>query len=121
MDVRQRSDALADYMAAQLRVKGEGLAEVTSRAGRRLPKRLQSAAAKIIEAETLAAHPRTERLVDAREIRQAERRLRRFLDRQDPRKVRRDEILDGIAKIAFVIFVVGLFLFYLLVKRGYLG
>ena len=121
MDIRKRSDALAEHMATQLRVKGESLAEVTARAGRRLPKRLQKAAQVIIEAEEMAAHPRTERLVNAKDITKAERHLRRFLERQDPRKARRDEILDGIAKVAFVIFVIGLFVFYLLIKRGYLG
>ena len=108
-------------MATQLRVKGEGLAEVTSRAGRRLPKRLHREVETIVEAEELAGHPRLERLVSEKEIKKSERRLRRFLDRQNPRKVRRDEIMDGIAKIAFVIFAVALLVFYILIQRGYLG
>ena len=58
---------------------------------------------------------------DEKEIKKSERRLRRFLDRQNPRKVRRDEIMDGIAKIAFVIFAVALLVFYILIQRGYLG
>ena len=120
MDVKATADALAARMATQLRVKGEGLAEVTAKAGRRLPRSLRSAAATVIEAEAMSDHPKLARLIDPRDIQKAERKLNRFLSRQNPKAARRNEVLDLIAKIAFVIFSIALAVFLFLLWRGYL-
>lgn len=112
------ADALAEHMSQQLRVRGEGLADVSARAGRRLPKRLRASVETIIAAEEMQQHPKLERLVDARAIRRADKKVRVYLDRQDPRTVRRGEILDVIAKIAFVFVVVVLAVFFFLLWRG---
>ena len=120
MDVKKTADSLAARMATQLRVKGEGLAEVTAKAGRRLPRHLRSAAETIVQAQTMAEHPKLARLVDEREIRRAERKLAKYLARQNPRAERLNETLDVIAKIAFVIFVIVLAVFFFLLWRGYL-
>lgn len=106
-------------MATQLRVRGHGLADVTERAGRKLPRHLRSDAAILIEAESLSANPKLARLVDDRRIAKAERRLNRFLDKQNPAAERRGEILDMIAKIAFVFVTVVLSVFFFLLWRGY--
>jgi len=45
--------------------------------------------------------------------------LRTFLETLDPKAERRGEILDTIAKIAFVIVVVVLALFFYLISIGY--
>ena len=119
MDVKERAEALAKLMSAQLRVRGEGLREVTSRAGRRLPKHLRRAAELISDAVEKSENPKLQRLVDERAVRQAERKLRKFLERQDPRTARRGEIMDVAAKIAFVVFVVVLAVFFLLLNQGY--
>lgn len=119
MDVKAQADALADHMAAQLRVKGDGLADVTARAGRRLPKHLRREAEKISAAEALTLHPRLERLVDEKALVRSEQKLRKFLDRQDPKTVRRGEILDFLAKIGLVIFVAGLVVFYVMTTSGF--
>ena len=118
MNVKETADSLADHMSKQLRVRGEGLAEVASRAGRRLPKHLHLAVATIIEAEEMQQHPRLERLIDARAVSRANRKLRAFLDRQNPSAARRGEILDMVAKIAFVFVVVALSVFFFLLWRG---
>ncbi|MDA8586824.1 hypothetical protein N9L47_11250 [Rhodobacteraceae bacterium] len=118
MDVNERAKALADHMSAQLRVKGDTLADVTERAGRRLPKHLRVEAEKISAAENLLQHPRLERLVDEKDVLKSERKLRKFLDRQNPKKARRGEILDMLAKIGFVFVVIVLALFFFLVSRG---
>ena len=118
MDVKEQADALAEHMSAQLRVKGETLADVTARAGRRLPKHLRRNAEKISAAEALAQHPRLERLIDEKALKRSERKLRKFLDRQDPKAVRRGEILDLLAKIGLVVFIVCLVLFYILTTTG---
>ena len=118
MDAKETADALAAHMSAQLRVRGEGLADVASRAGRRLPKRFRASVDTIIAAEEMQRHPKLERMVDPRRVRRADRKVRAFLDRQDPRKVRRGEILDVIAKIAFVFVVVVLSIFFFFLWRG---
>ncbi len=118
MDVKEKADTLASHMATQLRVRGEGLGEVAAKAGRRLPKRLQSDVATIVAAEEMQKHPKLERVIDERAVQKAEKRLRAYLDRQDPWSVRRGEILDVIAKIAFVFVVVILAVFFFLLWRG---
>lgn len=120
MDAQDKTKTLADYMAAQLRVKGEGLAEVSARAGRRLPKRLQPAVDTLIAAAEMQQHPKLQRAIDERAVKRAEKKLRAFLDLQDPRAARRGEILDVVAKIAFVVLVVVLAVFFFLLWRGHL-
>ena len=106
-------------MSAQLRVRGDGLSDVAEKAGRKLPRRLRPDVAKLIEAEAMSAHPKLARLVDERQFRRAEKRLNRFLEKQDPAAERRGEILDMIAKIAFVFVTIVLAVFFLLLSRGY--
>lgn len=119
METSDRTRAMAERMSAQLRVRGVGLAEVSERAGRKLPKHLRTDAAVLIEAEAMASNPKLARLVDARRLARAEKRLNRFLDRQNPASERRGEILDMIAKMAFVFVTVVLSVFFLLLWRGY--
>ena len=119
MDVSAITEALAGQMSRQLRVKGDGLAEVTARAGRKLPKRLRAEAEILIKAEAMAKNPKLARLVNPSQIRKSERKLLKFLGRQSPASERRGEILDLIAKIAFVIFVVVLIAFFTLLNRGF--
>ena len=106
-------------MSVQLRVRGDGLSDVVEKAGRKLPRRLRSDVAKLIEAEAMSTHPKLARLVDERQFRRAERRLNRFLEKQNPAAERRGEILDLIAKIAFVFVTIVLAVFFLLLSRGY--
>ena len=119
METVERTQAMAEKMAKQLRVRGDGLADVTEKAGRKLPRHLKRDASVLIEAEALAAHPKLGRLVNERQVRKAEKRLARFLDKQNPAAERRGEILDMIAKIAFVFVTVVLAVFFLLLWRGY--
>ncbi len=118
MDVKERAEALAGKMSTQLRVKGDTLADVASNAGRKLPRHLQRAADVVIEAESMAAHPKLAKQVNERQVRKAQRKLDRFLDRQDPRAERWGEIMDGVAKVAFVIFTIALVAFLILLYQG---
>ena len=119
MDVTQTTQALAERMSRQLRVKGDGLAEVTAHAGRKLPRRLRADAETLVRAQAMAQNPKLARLLDERQLRKAERRLSRYLDRQNPSAERRGQILDVVAKIAFVIFTIALIVFFTLLNRGY--
>ena len=118
MDVNERADALAEYMASKLRVNGKDLRTVMARAGRRLPRHLRVEAEKLAQATEMTSHPRLSQFIDEKSLVRADRKVRRFLARQDPSKARRGEILDVIAKIAFVIFTVVLVAFFVLLSRG---
>lgn len=120
MNIHDRIDAMAEKMSTQLRVRGEGLADVTERAGRKLPRHLRREADVLLEARELASNPKLAHRVDARRVRRAEKRLNTYLDKLDPAAERRGEILDLIAKIAFVFVTVVLAIFFYLLWRGYL-
>lgn len=119
MDLNERSDALGEKMARQLRLRPGGLADVSARAGRKLPKHLRAEVEMILNAQRMAVHPKLMHHIDAKQIAKAEKKLNRFLDKQDPKAERRTEILDTIAKIAFVLFSVVLSVFLVLLYRGY--
>ena len=120
MDVSEMSEELAAVMARQLRVRGGALREVAARAGRKLPRHLQAETQLIVEAEALAAHPRFAHRVDAKRLKKAERKLRYFLDKQDPKAERRAEFLDRLAGIVFIVFVIILGAFFFALWRGYI-
>ena len=119
MNLNERSDALAQKMAQQLRLRRGDLASVAERAGRKLPKHLRTDVDVILEAQQKAAHPKLKHHVDAAQIIKAEKKVYRFLDKQNPKAERRNEILDTIAKVAFVVFSVVLASFLILLWRGH--
>ena len=106
-------------MAQQLRLRSGTLADVAARAGRKLPKHLRSEVDVVVKAGHMAEHPKLMHHVDSAKIAKAEKKLNRFLDKQNPKAERRAEILDTIAKIAFVIFTITLAVFLTLLWRGY--
>jgi endo-1,4-beta-D-glucanase Y len=119
MDLSALSEDLATKMAKQLRVGSGDLEAVAAKAGRKLPKHLRAEVALIVEAMRLAEHPKFMHRVDMARLAKAEKKISRFLDKQDPTTERRNEILDTVAKIAFVIFSVVLAVFLTLLWRGY--
>lgn len=114
-----KTEALAQDMAKQLRARGKSLKDVASNAGRKLPKHLRAETDVILQAQEMADHPKLARLVDERRVAKAERKLRKYLDKQDPVSERRGEILDRIAAVSFVIFVLVVVAFFVLLSRGY--
>jgi hypothetical protein len=118
MNVSDMAENLAQAMARQLRLRGGRLADVTARAGRRLPRHLQAEAKAIVEAEALAAHPKLAHRVDFKRLKRAERKLRQFLDKQDPKAERRAEILDRLAVIVFIVFAIIVAAFFVALSRG---
>ena len=121
MDVSVVANELAETMARQLRLRGGSLTDVTARAGSKLPRHLKTEAEVIIEAETLAAHPKLAHRVDDKRLKRADRKVRAFLEKQDPKAERRAEILDRLAGIVFIIFVIVLGAFFLALSQGYIG
>ena len=121
MDVSELSDELAETMARQLRVRNGRLAEVMARAGRKLPHHLRAEAEAIVEAETLSQNPKLSHRVDAKRVRRAEKKLRQFLDKQDPRAERIAAFFDRLAAIVFIVFAIVLGVFFFALSRGYLN
>lgn len=119
MDVTKTADDLAVRMSEQLRVRGTGLADVAAKAGRKLPRHLQAEVAVVVQAVQMAENPKLRRLVDERRVARADRKIRRFLSKQDPAAERWGEILDRLAAVAFVVFTIALVLFFVLLSRGY--
>ncbi len=119
MTIEERLNELTAYMAQQLRLSGGTFADVAAKAGRKLPRRLKKDIAVISDAETLLQNPKLTRRIDEAQLAKSERRLRMHLEKFDPKAERRGEILDTIAKIAFVIVVVVLALFFYLISVGY--
>ena len=119
VDVTKIEEDLAARMQTQLRLRGGDLAEVAAKAGRKLPKHLHAEVAKIVEAAQMAENPKLVRLIDAKGVARADRKIRQFLDKQNPAAERRGEILDRIAAVSFVLVTVLIAVFFLLLSRGY--
>ena len=118
MNIVERNEELAKTMARQLRLRGGSLADVAGRAGRKLTRPLAADVQLLVEAETLAAHPKFAHRIDQKQLARAERRLLTFLEKQNPAKERRDAFLDRLAWIVFVLFTILVALFFLLLSRG---
>lgn len=121
MDVTEIANDLASTMARQLRLRSGSLADVTAQAGRKLPRHLKAEAEVLIEAETLAAHPKLAHRIDEKRLKKADRKLRAFLDKHDPKAERRAELLDRLAAIVFILFAVAVGLFFFALWQGVIG
>ena len=79
---------------------GQGLATALRRAGRRLPRRMRRAGQAVVQAETMARHPRLVSQIDRRRVAQEAARLRAYLEEVDPRARRVDMALTILRSLA---------------------
>lgn len=119
MTLEDRSQAMADKMAKQLRLRAGTLPDVAKKAGRKLPARHRAEAHQIAQAALLAGHPKLSRQVDQNAVAKAERSLGKFLDARNPRAERMGRFLDWLAAVAFVAVLIVLSVFFILLSRGY--
>ena len=117
----ERNAALARRMGERLGVAKGDLRQVKRRAGRWLPGWLRRDADYLIEAETLAAHPKLRHLVDPGRAAKAEKRLRAHLDTRNPKKERMDRFLGQLAGFAFNVLLFGGLVVAFLWWRGLIG
>ena len=117
----QRNAALARRMGEKLGVGKGDLPKVRRRAGRWLPRWLRRDADYLIEAETLATHPKLRHLVDPARAAKAEKRLRAHLDTRDPAKERTDRLLGQLAAFAFNVLLFAALVIAFLWWRGLIG
>lgn len=66
--IQQMADRVAELMEERLRLRGQGLAEKTRRAGRLLPKKVRLAAQALAEAAAAAQNPKLYLQLDAEKI-----------------------------------------------------
>lgn len=118
MEYGDRLDGLREWIGAQLRTRGDTIAEIVEKAGRKVPRRARSAIAELTDIEALASNPKVARRIDPRTFKRAEARVRKHLGKLDPKAARRGEILDRVAMVAFVLVSVGLGLFFYAISQG---
>jgi hypothetical protein len=87
--IEARAGRVQDALHNAFGVKGKSLAVALNRKGRRLPKRLQSQARRVADAQAISGHPKLMRQVDGAALRRAEDQVVTYLrgiDRSDRRK-----------------------------------
>ncbi len=117
----ERNAALARRMGEKLGVGKGSLPKVTRRAGRWLPGWLRRDAEALIEAETLASHPKLRHMVDPARSARAEKRLVAHLETRDPAKERTDRLLGQLAAFAFNMLLFAALVIAFLWWRGLIG
>ncbi|QIE41966.1 hypothetical protein G5B39_08360 [Rhodobacteraceae bacterium SC52] len=116
-----RNNALARHLGEKLDVPGETLDTVLRRAGREIPRRLRGEARYLVEAETMAQHPKLYHMVDKARMKRADRALRGAVRGRDPKQERKDRMLGTLAGIAFGLVVFFAVLIWFLAWRGMIG
>lgn len=120
MDVEASAAEVAGLLRDRLGVGGRTLADRVARARRRLPPALRVAAAELVAAQRMAAHPRLARRIDPGRVARAHAALVAHLTTIDRAAARRAAALDFVATVGFqILAVIGLVL-ALLVWRGFL-
>jgi len=100
-------------------VRAKTLDKALRRTGRRLPKRLQADARRIVDAQALGGHPKLMRQVDGIALSAAEDRVVTYLDGIDRADRRKGRLLGMAGAIAFNILLVLTAFILWLVWAGY--
>ena len=66
-------------------------------------------------------NPKLAHRIDEKRLRKADRKLRAFLDQQNPKAERLTEFLDRLAGIVFILFAVAVAGFFFALSQGYFG
>jgi len=120
MDLRLRTDKLAELMEERLGTRGGGFATKVRRAGRRLPRHLRVEARYLVHARDMEDNPRLARQIDQPRVDRACAALERWLDGLDPKARRRNLLLDWLAANAFNLLMIAALVAAILAWRGLL-
>ncbi len=118
MDLDADLDRLAALMEERLGIRGDGFEAKFARAGRLLPRKLRREGTLLIEARTMAAHPKLGRRLDERRLRDAVRALERHLERIDGTQRRITVAINWVAGNAFNLLIVLALTWAILAWRG---
>lgn len=120
MDVDAQAAEVAGLLGERLGARGTTLSDRVARARRRLPPALRVAAAELIEAQHMAAHPRLARRIDPARVARAHAELVAHLTAVDRSARRRSAALDLLAKVGFQVLAVAGLVLAILLWRGFL-
>jgi hypothetical protein len=120
MDVGALVTEVAELLETRLGVRGATFEVRVSRARRHLPASLRVAAADLVEAHRMGAHPRLARRIDPARVARAHKALVAHLTGVDRAAARRAAMLDFLATTGFRLLAVAGLVLAVLVWRGFL-
>ena len=113
------AQVLCALLDEKLSLRRGALHSRLSRAGRRLPARIRHQAQLVVEAETLAAHPRLARRIDHVRVARAHAEVRAHLRSIDPADRRRGAMLGVLGGLAFNLLLLAALVLAFLRWRGF--
>lgn len=117
--ITQMADRVASLMEARLGARGRGLDEKVKRAGRRLPRKVRTAATALADAALMAQNPKLLIRVDEGDVAANYDICVRHLGGLNLAQRRKGALLNLAASVAFSVLVVGAGVLAYLVWRGY--
>lgn len=118
-DLTARFDGLRALFDKHLEVRAPTLEQAIHRAGRQVPRRLRAPAARLVQAEQFAAHPKLMRRINHAEAQADVQALSAYLKTQDMAQERTTRRLNALAGAAFNLLVVGGLFIAVLRWRGF--
>lgn len=118
MDLDARLEKISTLMEERLGLRGDGFEAKLARAGRLLPRKLRREGALLIEAQSLAEHPKLGRRIDERRLKKALRVFERYLKRVDAGQRRVNAWIYWLAGNAFSLFLIIILLLVVMAWRG---
>ena len=106
LDIERLRAKLLKLLREKLGVKAETLEKGFRRAGRRLPRRIRREARVLVQAESLAVHPKLSRQIDGVSVRQAFDAVLAHLKAIDAADARLGRILSLAGAVAFNVIAV---------------
>ena len=121
VSIRQMADRVAELLEQRLKIRGKGLAEKLRRGGRGLPRAVRRAAEGLSGAAEQAENPRLMVQLDMEKVAADYDACLRYLGNLGAGARRMGVLLDGLARLAFIVLVVGVLVIGALYWRGFIG
>lgn len=118
MDLDARLEKIAHLMEERLDLRGNGFEAKLAKAGRLLPRKLRREGALLVEAQSLAQHPKLGRRIDERRLKKALRVFERYLKRVDAETRRANAWIYWLAGNALSFFIIIVLVLVVLAWRG---
>lgn len=118
MDIRARTDRLAQLLEQRLDIRGSGFETKLRRAGRLLPRHLRRDGAILVEALKLSDHPRLGRQVDSKRLEKAADAIEHYLLNLDVWDRRRGIAVNVSASVLMNLLIVIALVAGILIWRG---
>lgn len=110
---------VAQALRDGLRLRGQSLAVLTRKAGRRLPSAVRRDASYLVECQAVAQNPKLARRINLARAKAARHRILLHLESVNIGAERVTMVFSIVASVAFVLIVTGIGVLFVLVQRGY--